>query len=51
MTKEIKLTKGKWKERKLVVDVFQVSRMFEQVPKIGVKIPEIKNSEINAALN
>ena len=43
--------KGKWKERKLVVNTFLSVKKVWTVFKIGVKILEIKSVEINAALN
>ena len=41
----------KWKERKLVVNVFLGVKNVWTGSKIGVKILEIKSAEINAALN
>ena len=43
--------KGKWKERKLVVNVFLGVKNVWTGSKIGVKKLEIKSAEINTALN
>ena len=48
MKDEIKI-KGKWKERKLVINVFYVSRMSGQVPKLGLIYWKLTLHLINVA--
>ena len=49
MKDEIKI-KGKWKERKLVVNVFKVSRMSGQVPELSLKYWKLRARKLTLHL-